>query len=67
MVALKISPASFTYHLLQYSCQSFSTYQGQHGILNHFIDFLTSEMRLRMSLLGLIIELIIHIPKLVFH
>jgi hypothetical protein len=36
-------------------------------ILNHFLDFMTSEMRWRMPLLGVTIELILHTPKLVFH
>jgi hypothetical protein len=36
-------------------------------ILNHFLDFMTYEMRWRMTLLGVTIELILHIPKLVFH
>jgi hypothetical protein len=36
-------------------------------ILNHFIDFMTCEMRCGMPLLGITIELIFHIPKRVFH
>jgi hypothetical protein len=36
-------------------------------ILNHFIDFMTCEMWWRMHLLDLTIELILQIPKLVFH
>jgi hypothetical protein len=36
-------------------------------ILNLFIDFMTCEMRCRMSFLGLTIELILHILKSVFH
>jgi hypothetical protein len=36
-------------------------------ILNHFIDFITCEIRWRLPLLGLTIELILHILKPVFH
>jgi hypothetical protein len=36
-------------------------------ILNHFIDFVTCEMQLRMPLLVLTSELTLHIPKLEFH
>jgi hypothetical protein len=36
-------------------------------ILNLFIDFMTCEMRWRMSFLGLTIELVLHILKPVFH
>jgi hypothetical protein len=36
-------------------------------ILNHFINLITCEMRWRTPLLGLTIELILHILKLVFH
>jgi hypothetical protein len=36
-------------------------------ILNHFIDFMTYEMRWRMPLLDVTIELILHTLKLVFH
>jgi hypothetical protein len=35
-------------------------------IFNHFIDFMTCEMRCRTPLLSLTIELILHILKLVF-
>jgi hypothetical protein len=66
-VAPKKSIASSTCHLLQYSCQSFSTYQGNMDILNHFIDFMTCEMRWRMPLLSVTIEFILHTLKLVFH
>jgi hypothetical protein len=36
-------------------------------ILNHFIDFMTREMRWRMHLLNVTIELTLHTLKLVFH
>jgi hypothetical protein len=36
-------------------------------ILNHFVDFKTYEMWWRMPHLGVTIELILQIPKLVFH
>jgi hypothetical protein len=36
-------------------------------ILDHLIDFMTNEMRWRMPLLSITIELIIHTLKLVFH
>jgi hypothetical protein len=36
-------------------------------ILNHFIDFMTCEMQWGTPLLGVTIELIVHILKLVFH
>jgi hypothetical protein len=36
-------------------------------ILNHFIDFMTCEMQWGTPLLGVTIELILHILKLVFH
>jgi hypothetical protein len=37
------------------------------NILNHFVDFRTCEMRCWTHLLGLTVELILHILKLVFH
>jgi hypothetical protein len=36
-------------------------------ILNHFIDFMTYEMRWRMPLLDVTIEWILQTLKLVFH
>jgi hypothetical protein len=36
-------------------------------ILNHFIDFMTCEMRWRKPPLSVTIELILHTLKLVFH
>jgi hypothetical protein len=36
-------------------------------ILNYFIDFMIYEMWWRTPLLGVIIELTLHILKLVFH
>jgi hypothetical protein len=36
-------------------------------ILDHLIDFMTNEMRWRMPLLNVTIELILHTLKLVFH
>jgi hypothetical protein len=66
-VAPKKLITSSTCHLLQYSCQAFLLTKDNMDILNHFIDFMTSEMRWRMPLLSLTIELILHIPKLVFH
>jgi hypothetical protein len=36
-------------------------------ILNHFIDFMTYEMRWRMPILDVTIELILHTLKLVFY
>jgi hypothetical protein len=36
-------------------------------IINHFIDFMTCQMRWRTLLLDLTIELILHILKLLFH
>jgi hypothetical protein len=36
-------------------------------ILNHFIDFMTCELRWGTPLLDITIELIFHVPKWVFH
>jgi hypothetical protein len=46
---------------------SFPLDEDDMDILNHFIYFMTCEMRWETSLLGVTIELIFHIPKRVFH
>jgi hypothetical protein len=45
----------------------FSLTKDNMDILNYFIDFMTCDMRCRMPLLGLTIELILRNLKLVFH
>jgi hypothetical protein len=67
MVAPKKLIASSTCHLHQYSCSPFPLTKDNMDILNHFIDFMTYEMRWRSPLLSVTIELILHTLKPVFH